>query len=77
MSYHFLKWIIKDKGGITNFILQINNSKTINIHVNRNTYLFQKDKHDADTLSIVSLDKCNRINGLSNTVLLAPNIACK
>ena len=32
MSYHILKWIIKDKGGITNFILQINNFKTINMH---------------------------------------------
>ena len=77
MSYHMLKWTIKDKGGITNFILQINNSKTINIHGDRNTYLFQKDKHDADTLSIVSLDRCNQINGMSNSVLLAPNITCK
>ena len=77
MSYHILKWTIEDKGGITNFILQINNSKTINIYGDRNTYLLQKDKHDADTLSIVSLDKCNRINGMSNSVLLAPNIACK
>ena len=76
MSYHILKWIIKDKGGITNFILQINNLKTINMLV-RGTYLFQKDKHDAGTLSIISLDKCNRLNGMSNSVLLAPNIACK
>ena len=70
MSYHILKWIIKDKGGITNFILQL-------ICMVRGTYLFQKDKHDAGTLSIISLDKCNRLNGMSNSVLLAPNIACK
>ena len=77
MSYHMLKWTLKNKAGVTNFILQINNSKTIIIHGDRNTYLFQKDKNDADTISIVSLDKCNRINGMSNSVFLAPNITCK
>ena len=77
MSYHMLKWTLKNKADVTNFILQINNSKIIIMHGDRNTYLFQKDKNDADTISIVSLDKCNRINGMSNSVFLAPNITCK
>ena len=77
MSYHMLEWTLKDKAGVTNFILQINSSKTINIHGHRNTYLFQKDENYAETISVVSLDKCNRINGMSNSVFLAPNITCK
>ena len=31
-----------------------------------NSYYFQKDKRDFLFLSIVSLDKCNRISGMSN-----------
>ena len=77
MSYHMLEWTIEDKTGVTDFILQINNSKNIIICADRNTYLFQKDKNDADTISIVSMDKCNRINGMSDYVSLPPNVTCK
>ena len=79
MTYHMLNWTIEDEdeAGVTGFILQIHNYKNISIHGDRNSYFFQKDKIDDVSLSIFSLDKCNRISGMSNNVTLPRSISCK
>ena len=77
MSYQMLNWTVEGKTGVTDFMLQINNSKNISICANKNRYFFQKEKMDAVSLSIFSVDKCNRISGMSNNVSLLPSIICK
>ena len=85
MSYHVLNWTIEDQANVTHFILQIyrlffrriHNSKNVSIDGDMNSYLFQKDKRYSLSLSIVSLDKCDRISGMSNNVSLTPTYACK
>ena len=84
MSYHVLNWTIEDQANVNHFILRIYNfsllgshhSKNISIHGDMNSYIFQKDNRDSLSLSIVSLDKCNWISGISNNVSL-PQIRCK
>ena len=85
MSYHMLNWTIEHQANVTQFILRIHNfnllethnSKNVSIHGDMNSYFFQKDKSDYLSLSIVSLDKCNRISGMSNNISLFPTFACK
>ena len=77
MTYHLLNWTVESKTGVTGFMLQIYNSKNISICADRNSYIFQKDKRDSVTLSIVSMDKCNRISGISNNMSFLTNITCK
>ena len=83
MSYHVLNWTIEDQANVTHFILQIYNfsilqtqNRNVSIHGDMNSYFFQKDRRDSLSLSIVSLDKCNRITGISNNVSLLPT-TCK
>ena len=84
MSYHVLKWTIEDQANVTHFILRVHNfsfiqthnSKNVSIHGDINSYFFQKDRRTSLSLSIVSLDKWNRISGMSNIVSLPPTI-CK
>ena len=79
MSYHMLNWTIEDDdmASDTGIILQIHNSKNISIHGDTKSYFFQKDKRHDVYLSIASVDKCNRIIGMSNNVYLPPSITCK
>ena len=85
MSYHMLNWTIEDQATVTHFILQILNfsligthySKNVSIHGDTNSYFFHKHKRDSLSLSIVSLDKCNRISGMSNNVSLPATFAGK
>ena len=85
MSYHVLNWTIDAQANVTHFILQIDNlffrrihnSKNVSIDGGMNSYLFQKDKRDSLSLSIVSLGKCDRISGMSNKVSLPATYACK
>ena len=85
MSYHALNWTIEDQANVTHFILQIynlsllgtHNSKNVSIDGDMNSYFFQKDKRDSLSLSIVSLDKCDRISGMSKNVSLPPTYARK
>ena len=85
MSYHMLNWTIEDQANITHFVLiihnfsllEIHNSENVSIDGDMNSYFFKKDKRDYLSLSIVSLDKCNRISGMSNNVGLFPTFACK
>ena len=85
MSYHMLNWTIEDQAIVTHFILRILNfsligthySKNVSISGDVNSYFFHKNKRDSLSLSIVSLDKCNRISGMSNNVNLPPTFACK
>ena len=79
MTYDMLNWTIKDedKAGVTRFFLQRYNSWNYSIHGDMYSYFFQKDKGFAVSLSIVSVDKCNRISGMSNNVYLPPGITCK
>ena len=83
MSYHVLNWTIEDQAYVTQFILRIHNfslletpNRNVSIPGDMNSYFFQKDKRDSLSLSIVSLDKCNRISGMSNNVTLPPT-TCK
>ena len=83
MSYHVLNWTIEDQANVTHFILRIHNfslletpNRNVSIPGDVNSYFFQKDKRDSLSLSIVSLDKCNRISGMSNNVTLPPT-TCK
>ena len=84
MSYHVLNWTIEDQANVTHFILRVHNfsfiqthnSKNVSIHGEMKSYFFQKDRRAFLSLSIVSLDKCNRISGMSNNVNLPPTI-CK
>ena len=85
MSYHMLNWTIEDQTNVPHFILRVLNlilidtqySWNVSIHGNMNSYFFQKNKRDLLSLSIVSLDKCNRISGMSNNVSLPSTFACK
>ena len=84
MSYHVLNWMIEDQANVAHFILRVHNfsfiltrnSKNVSIHGDQNSYFFQKYRRVSLSLSIVSLDKCNRISGMSNNVRLPPTI-CK
>ena len=79
---HDLNWTIEDQANINHFILRIHNFtvehnfKNISIHGDMNSYFFHKNKRDSISLSIISLDKCNRISGKSNNVILPPT-TCK
>ena len=85
MSYHVLNWMIEDQANVAQFILrlhnfsivQTHNYKNVSIHGDMKSYIFKKNKRDSLLLSIVSLDKCNRISGISNNVNLSPIFACK
>ena len=85
MSYHMLNWTIEDQANVTHFILRIHiislletqYPKNVSIDGDMNSYFFQKDKRDYLSLSIVSLDECNRTSGMSNNVSLPPTYACK
>ena len=79
MSYHVLNWTTNNQADVTRFILQIHNfsiletqNRNVSIHGDMNSYFFQKDRRDSLSLSIFSLDKCNRISGMSNNVTLPP-----
>ena len=79
MTYDVLNWTIKDefKAGVSRFFLQRHNSWNISIHGDTYSYFFQKDKWYAVSLSIVSVDKCNLISGISNNVYLPSGNTCK
>ena len=85
MSYHVLNWTIEDQANVAQFILRVHNfsivqthnSKNVSIYRDMKSYFFKKYKRDSLLLSIVSLDKCNRIHGMSNNVNLPPTFTCK
>ena len=85
MSYHVLNWMIEDQANVAQFIIRVHNfsiiqthnSKNVSIHEDMKSYFFHKNKRDWLSFSIVSLDKCNRISGMSNNVTLPPTFACK
>ena len=86
MSYHMLHWMIEDRANVNHFILRVLNfslideihySQNISIPGDTNSYIFHKNKRDALSLSIVTLDKCNRISEMSNSVNLLPPYVCK
>ena len=79
MTYDVLNWTIKDefKAGVSRFFLQRHNSWNYSIHGDRYSYFFQKHKWYSLSVSIVSVDKCNRISGMSNNVFLRPGNTCK
>ena len=84
MSYHMLNWTIEDQANVTHFFLRVLNfsfigqsSKNVSIPGYINSYIFHKNKRDALSLSIVILDKCNRIYAMSNNVKLPSTFSCK
>ena len=79
MTYDMLNWTIKDedKAGVTRFFLVRLNSWNYSIHGDTYSYFFPKSKGFAVSLSIVSVDKCNRISGMSNNLYLPPSNTCK
>ena len=79
MTYDVLNWTIKDeyKAGVTTFFLVRLNSWNYSIHGDTYSYFFHKSKGFAVSLSIVSVDKCNRISGMSNNLYLPSSNICK
>ena len=84
MSYHMLKWTINNQANVTHFILRVLNftvlehySKNVSIPGDMNSYYFHRHIRDSLSLSIVAINRCNMISGMSNNVELPSNFSCK